>query len=379
MTATCCLSKSFSVADVVLNRPVPKLEFGAKFRAELDRSMSASWSNVSLRSIFRRISDQRKVAILLDRRIDPTPELEIDIANLSLLAAIEHIATQSSAAVSVVGNTLYVAPPARAARLRTLVELQSIELFKESSTLSKRRYFNLVNRQMFHWNDLDQPSELLRRIAKTYKLEIHGLDLIPHDLWAGATLPKVNAIEALSLVLIQFDRTFTWTKRMRGIRVVPIPAKIAIEKKYVPRGTTSVAAVRKWTAAIRGLQAEPKGGVVVVRGTVEQHEILSDLLRPREKRKKSVGSAGPTPLHRRTFTYRTRNVPIRAIMRELEKKSGMVFTFDHNALASAGIDLDKKISIELRNASAEKLLEEIFGRLGLTFSIDNLTVTLLLK
>ena len=190
-----------AAAEVVINRPVPSMHTGRNFKAALSNALTASWRNVNVRTILRGVSEDRKIAILLDRRIDPTQELVVDINDLSVQEAIERIAKQVSAKVSVVGNSLYVGPSHGTPKLRTLIELRSQELLDVSS-LPKGRRFELVNRRTMHWNDLDRPVDLIGRIADRYKLKVEGLDGIGHDLWAGSTLPNVNAAEALSLVLI---------------------------------------------------------------------------------------------------------------------------------------------------------------------------------
>ncbi len=48
---------------------------GTPFQKALDQSLGGAWTGVSVRDVLREISRTRKVAIVLDRRIDPTREL----------------------------------------------------------------------------------------------------------------------------------------------------------------------------------------------------------------------------------------------------------------------------------------------------------------
>ena len=279
-----CLLAGPDDFEVQLDRPIPRLASVVKFRRELVQPISAEWSGVSLRHILRRISEHRKVAILLDRRIDPTQKLQLEYREQAVLAVIHDIAGRVSAGVSVANPVLYIGPPTSAVKLRTLVELRADELSRLSSAIPKDRYLQLMKRRTIHWNDLDAPADLIADIADKYELTINGLDQIPHDLWAGATLPKVTAWQALSLILIQFDLTFEWTEDAKGIRLTAVPDNPAFVKKYRPRRQSARAAVQVWSQRYPELRLEVQDDQVVVYGTVEQHEAIDRLLRRRTSR-----------------------------------------------------------------------------------------------
>lgn len=360
--------------EIVLDRPVPELVTTGKFRGELERGLSASWRNIDLRTVLRRIADDRKMAIVLDRGVDPNREVAFEFVNAPVLEALETIAADAGAAVSVLENAVYLGPPERAAKLRTLIALRTEELLAESSGVPKSRQFELSERRTFHWNDLDRPADLLDEIAKRYKLTIDGLDRIPHDLWAGGTLPNANSAEALSIVLIQFDLTFIWTDRGAGVRLVPVPEAVTIERTYTPRGLTAAVAAARWPEEIEGLAVEVSGTKVVVRGTAEQHAAVEDLLRP-GSRKTTAKTATPGDLKRRLFTMRTERAPARAILAELEK-GGITIRYNADELKKAGIDLDTLVNLDLKKASAEELFTKLCEPLGCRYAIEGTTATL---
>lgn len=361
--------------EVVLDRPVPALVTGSRFESELRGTISASWQQVALRPMLRRISEDRHVGILLDRRIDPTQELAVDFDNQTLLSGLQDVARRAGGAVSVVGNTVYIGPLNAAAKLRTLVQLRSNELFALGSQLARARHFALADRRILHWNDLAEPRDLVEQIAQRYKLQVENVDLIPHDLWAGATLPDVDAWEALSLVLIQFDLTFEWTGRAAGIRIVPVPRHVWIEERYTPPEVPAGDVLRQWEAQRPGLALAVQGDQLIVRGTVEQQEAVEELLRPGLAKERTKHGDAPIALRRRTFTLRLKRAPARAVMKKLEM-SGVVFRYDAQKLAKAGIDLDTPVSMELHDATADEFFRALCDPLGLKFEIHNVTVTL---
>ncbi|MBC8116450.1 MAG: hypothetical protein H7062_18830, partial [Candidatus Saccharimonas sp.] len=73
-----------SETGTVPARPVIEFQTGPRFQTEIDRLLSASWANVELRDLLKKIGDDRRVAILLDRRVDPTVQLPLNLTNSSL-------------------------------------------------------------------------------------------------------------------------------------------------------------------------------------------------------------------------------------------------------------------------------------------------------
>src|SRR5262245_49345405 len=50
---------------------------GSSFRKALEQTVSGNWDNVGLRSLLRSVEEARHVAILPDRRLDPTASLRV--------------------------------------------------------------------------------------------------------------------------------------------------------------------------------------------------------------------------------------------------------------------------------------------------------------
>jgi hypothetical protein len=369
-----------STADVQLDRRHPSLKTGKEFHDELGKPLTATWQNVPARRVLRRMAESRRISILLDRRIDPTQPLAVDFSGQPLQSALESIAAKVDGQVSVLGNTVCIGPRTSIAKLRTLAAVRFDELQQPALKLPKGRFAELGRRHTLRWNDLDRPSDLIEQIAKRYRLQIDGLEQIPHDLWASATLPSVNAVEALSIVLIQFDLTFTWSENADGLQIVSVPREVSITRSYTPRGSTATATAKKWSANIDGLQAKVDGRSVVVTGTVEQHEAVAAMLRPSRSRPRTRPVPGSVlPLEKRLYAkLKFERVPAIALIRRLEK-TGIVFKYDEAKLKAAGIDINTPISMDLKNATADEVFAAFCKPLGLKYRTSGLTVTLLPK
>jgi hypothetical protein len=364
---------AFAGADdlAVLNRPVPERVSGPLFTKALDTKISASWTNVELRTILNRLADEHKTAVVLDRSIDPTQELDLDINYQPLEAAFRVVAKSAGAELCILGNTIYVGPAKRVAKLRTLEHLRSRELNANESRLPPGQALALSRAETAHWNDLDEPRQLVIDLAKEVGLEVINPDAVPHDLWATGTLPKATIAESLSLILIQFDLTFAWSEDAAQIRLVPVPEVVAVEKPYVPKHAPSPKAsraVRERFLENAAKTFEEQNPGLTCRADLDNNRLLVSAIAGHAPEK-------APPLSKRQFTLRIERVPANALIKKLEE-SGIVFKYDSAQLAASNINLDDPISMDVTKADAEEFFKAVCDPLGLKFSIDNVTVTL---
>ena len=346
---------------------------GLKFHTELDQATSGSWTNVELRSLLNELAGERHVSIVLDRRIDPTVRQPVDIVNRPLKDGLHEIARKVAADVSVPENVVYVGPPAAVRRLRTLIELRSAELQSKTNPVREGRRTELTRPRTFSWDDLDTPGDILKQIADRHHLAIQKSELLPHDLWAGNSLPNITAAEALSLVLIQFNLTFAWVDAGQGIELMPIPDQVVVERRSRAKGRSSADTLKVIAERFPELDAKLEGADVLVRGTLEDHEAVTALLNPSSTRKPAGQT--PAPLRQRIFTLTFKRAPVRDVMKKLEE-SGVVFAYDAAALTAAGVNLDQTVDLDLNKASADEFFKALFAPLKLSVEIDNLTVKL---
>src|SRR5688572_1394104 len=75
----CLLAFAGPADEAVLDRPVPEQVTGPLCAKALETKISASWRNVELRTILNRLADEHQCSVLLDRSIDPTQQLDLDI------------------------------------------------------------------------------------------------------------------------------------------------------------------------------------------------------------------------------------------------------------------------------------------------------------
>ena len=279
----------------VLTETTPNFLTGRAFDEALAKTISLAWQGQNLRDGLRQLSATREVSILLDRRIDPSQQLTLQIQYVSLLALLKLIATEVRADISILGNVIYVGPEEVASRLRTVEEIVASQLvLSQATTISvdsspqTRRSFELLGRQTLIWSDLTTPRELLDEIGRRYALKIEAADQVPHDLWGQATLPSGTSSQLLLGILAQFNLSFEWTDSRDGIRIVDMPVDPRIERQFTLKRGTEQNILAELNRRMPNLERRVASRKVTVVGTIEQIESVEALIFP-ERRQDDPG------------------------------------------------------------------------------------------
>ncbi len=152
---------------------------GQAFSQQLEQSTNIACSDRPLATVVRNLAEAQRVAMWLDRRVDPERPLSLAIRGESLKAVIDQIAAREQLGASALGSVVYFGPPEAAAKLRTLAYLRGEEL----KSLAPPRRKELTESRPWHWADLATPRELIASLAREGHVEIQSLERIPHDLW----------------------------------------------------------------------------------------------------------------------------------------------------------------------------------------------------
>ena len=335
-----------------------------------------SWKQAILRDALDQLAESHALAIVRDRRIDPTTLVDLAASNVTLQDVLSSLADPADAQVRVVGNVVYLAPRDIAEVVRTLVALREEELASERFRRFSQRQTALRRDQTVRWADLTKPSDALSLVAKQFDLQIENPELVPHDLWEHSVLASMTAAEMLSLILIQFDLTFEWGSDLGSVRLVPLPqdrAEITLRRVHRPEKKPKEA-IALWKEKAGEFQATVNGDDVTVFALVEQHELIERLIRGKAT-SEIERPAEPVPLSRRQFTLSVSGVPASAVMKQLEA-SGITFEFDADDFQKAGVNFDRPISMNVRQVGAAMFLRELFEPLGLKARFSGTRVSL---
>ncbi len=199
LTAVCCLALWLATALAAAAEKAPKPQawlVGKRFEQQLAAQLSVTWSNVPLSEALASLSASSRVAIVVDRRINPGQPLTVTAAGQPLEEILEQIAEAEHLGLSLWEPIVYFGPPATARALRTLAWLRR----EEAERLPPARRQALLAARAWEWHDLATPRDLLAQLAAEAHVKLESLDLVPHDLWPARRLPPLAWIDRLTLV-----------------------------------------------------------------------------------------------------------------------------------------------------------------------------------
>lgn len=330
---------------------------GTAFEQALALPVGIAWDGVPLRTAVADLARLHRVAVLLDRRVDPERPLQLERRSVSLAEVVRAVAEAHGFDSATVGSAIVIGPTSAVRRLRTLVQLRADDVRR----LPPERQQALLRRRSLAWPDLATPRDLLADLASEAGLRAEGLDRVPHDLWGQARLGELSWVERATLVANQYDLTFQLTDDGRGVRWVPVAEPVEIERRY-PGGPQPADTARRWQAEYPNATVRAEGAQVVVRGPLEVHELLGAAGRPKPKPAPPKGTAS-APATR--YTLRVQNVPLARLVAELADKQGLPVELDRAGLAAAGKSPDVLVSVDVEEVDLDTLLRRAVEPAGL--------------
>jgi hypothetical protein len=299
---------------------------GAEFQQRLDQPVDILWSGNPLRDAIKNLSETQRVAILIDRRVDPGRKLTATIKNTPFEIAIQSIAEQNELGVSRLGDVIYLGPRLPAERLRP-IEAAFKQRVRQLPMPIQRK---LSRAKAMVWMDLATPRELLEGLTRQNDFTIANLNRIPHDLWAAADLPPLSLVDRLVLIASQFDLTFKINAEGTILELVPVP-------EVLPEATKPFAD--------------------------------ASLPRPSPKsisRSKPSEAASASNLERiRIQRLTIQDEQLGSVLRQLAERLGLELKIDEAALQAGGISLDQRVTMTVENVSIDELFRQLLKSSGL--------------
>lgn len=284
---------------------------GAAFQQALRKPLSVYWPSSPIRDALMRLSRQERIAIFLDRRIDPHMNVDYQPQGVAPLAELlKDFAASQILGVASIGSVVYLGPAETAAKLPTLLELRRQELRKLPPTAARRMAESLA----VQWETLTTPQELFDRVEHEYRVRISDKELAPHDLWPEADLPPMSFSERMTLLLAGFQLTYEYADRGSAIRLTRIPDQMTMTRNE---------------------------GNTVTRQTVTTGE--------------------------KRFTLKVENQPIGPLMKALAARLGLELMFD----ASAQNKLNELVSLNVKEVPRDQLIRAAIESAGLDFRIED--------
>ena len=337
-----------------------ELQTGAAFRRTLAQPIDAvSWKGVTLRQSLERIRQSQRIAVMLDRNVDPDQSVEFSAKHIPLSAMIEQLAGKYSAGTCRVGPVVYVGPHETTHLLSTVVEMRREEVRK----LPADRQRQLLRATPWRWERLSNPRDLLKELEADYRVRILGKENMPHDLWPAMQLPKMNFAEKLSLVLAGFHVTFKISPDGSAVQIVAMPKEASLSRKY-SAGDSAAGTAEQLSKQFPEATIRAQGRELVVDGRWEVHDAIGRLFSG-ERARPPAREAG-----KKVYTLTVENKPVGGVVKALGRQLEKEVVFD----VSVERRLTQECSLSIKDATLQRLLREILTPAALKFEIDGDTI-----
>lgn len=320
---------------------------------ELDRfvlsSISVSWTDAPLRDRLYSFARSVRVAVFLDRRIDPGTPVTMAIQNQSIERFFWQLAGEHGLGVCRVGDFYYFGPEETAMALPVLWnDLSKLVTAEPQRPIS--------------WPSSTEPAKLIERIEEQGRLRLDEDSRLRHDLWPAGELPAMTALHQLAIVGSGFAQwpTYKKSKRLVQFRPLSIPQQGSAEYSWQPEDAESRdETLKQLGREFPDCNFRVKRDSLVVRGSVKS------VYNVKHRLVQSTSTAQATSDSQR-FTLKTtatRLQIIEAIGRQLAR------TVDYDA--TLGPILNQRIAIDCQQVTFDDLMQQILGGTDLVFSMDD--------
>ena len=348
----------------VLSAEPERLLTGRALRDALDERRSETSTGIPLGQALRRLSMDTDIAILLDRRVNPSRLVDASTKYVTTRNSISTYAKSAAASASFGDNVVAVGPADATARLRTLTAINRKSILSMRRKLNAELYRSLAKSHYWSWPDLAEPRQLIVRAAIDLGTTVHNPEMIPHDLWAAATLPPLTFAEFATLVLNQFDLNFEVTADST-IRIVPGVESVVIQQTHRVPVREKKTVVQRWQKEFPQLKVNWKGSSAVITGTVEIHERLRALIRDEE-----TGPVAAADVQNRLFTMKAAaGTPIGRVIGTL-RKSGIKIRIEGRTDKELAPLLLQTVEFDLARSPGSEFFPQIFRRWKVNVTVE---------
>ncbi len=324
----------------------------ARFEQQLEALISTRW-DLPLKDVLHSIRETQRVAIFLDRRINPAQQIQLEVQDKTLSTALQQIANQANAQISRIRNVIYIGPKKTTHLLATVAAIHA-ERHRRNQAENTRIFTIGKNTQ---WDRLAQPQSIVTAIAESVNVRITNIDKIPFDLWDKHTLPDLPFAMRMSIVLAGFDLTYQMNND-GSITLIPFPS----EAKYQKAFSTNVSAanLNRIKNSFPTLQITNNNEQLVASGRWEEIAELELLLRGN-----NIIRPKPMTTSKQVYTLTVTNQSIQKVLQAIASNEKLELT----GSADAQKIWNKRISLEAKELPLADLLLQVVGQGNLQYRI----------
>jgi hypothetical protein len=319
------------------------LKTGSDFFSALTQQRGVEWKGLPLHIATEQLSADLKLAIFLDRRVDPNTRIDVSADKAPVYQLLDELAESAKVEIAVIEFVVYLAPIGAGDQIGARAQRVAEQRFPVAWT----------GRRTLDWPRLSSPREQLEKMFALRRLRLGNAESIPHDLWRATHLPAMSLPLQSQIIAAGFDLDLK-VNRNEG-RFEPITT---VEPRYSDR--YAVPKTHDWdtdrVVKILGDNVRIDAGVkaVTLVGTSWQHAKLAAILRQRPTKPISPNAPGTVV----QYTVPKTSGPLAKIIPALAKRLMLEVQLSDKIELK---DLDQVVEFSVTNATRKQLLDAIFA------------------
>lgn len=219
----CCACPSITLAQsdsrVLVETQKTKYLTGKKLDRRNVRALSIWWKDAELRDRLSAFSETQDIAIILDRRVDPSTIVNLGVENRTLEQVFRRISSAAKIGVCRIEDCYYFGP------VDTIIALPIAmdTLSRQAKKVARRSAVKWTAKRPVRTGPVVETKALIQAIATKHGFVVNGLEELPHDLWYSVSLPPTSVIAQMQLMLAGFDKTFEIDPDAKSITIIDFP------------------------------------------------------------------------------------------------------------------------------------------------------------
>jgi hypothetical protein len=348
--------KAISIRDTPIYQP--QVQVALKSFA---RPASILWKQQPLREGLANISRVYNVSIWLDRRLDASSEMTLNLSKDRIDQLLVDVATASNAQFGFLESVAYIGPASEVSQMQMAYWRAWYSYRKMKNAETKKANEDYVERldcQPLTWQRFSTPQEVLGEIEEKWGITLDNKNLIPHDVWAQGDYPPLTLPGQLTLVLAGFGLTAEPIESPLRWRIVKPKASSKAMLSY-PSSDWKTAQIEQFLERHANFEFKKESDLVLLQADPGVHY---DLMISR------IWSAIPKPKSRFAtirFTFEVNNIPAPEVIEGIatQLKLSTSCKIDRQNLK------DKRISLKINQADLETLLKQLSEATGTTLQV----------
>jgi hypothetical protein len=334
----------------------PRFATGAALMQQLALPSQFRWQDAPLREAMLRLGRVHRVAIVLDRRIDPDQTITVEIEQSGLLDVITAVGQGRGWGATALPGVVYVGPNQAVLPLASWYAQQN-DAVGRLPRIWRERWQRTAPSS---WPQLTEPRPLITGWLRDARVPVQGIEQVPHDLWPAQELPSLDLLQRLVIVLAGFQLA-PKVAPDGGLQIVPLPPQVVLTRSYnVPqRRLADLSDLRR---ELPNVELDLQRQTLRVIGRAEDHRHVENWLHG-----PSIHPRESSHLANKRFTLTVKNQPLEAVLQAVAQQSELqlIWPDQSESLQRA------RVSLTVENATFAQLLSALLEGHGATHRIQD--------